>query len=332
MDAHQPHAPAPGSAPALGRASALPQTAELRHEREQALVPAPLEAFRQTAQGQQALPPLLPPVARGEHAQDVPAGVHRPQERVHAQVPGQVPHLPQLFQEHGAVPVPGLRRRPDRVVEPAARGAGADLGQMVRREAEDRGPQGRDQGHVPAGIVHHFQQGDHGGGLHRRERVAPLLERTGDPPLRQRGPIGRGPGGGGAQEDHDVLRAAGTPGSVRARHQEAPVQELPDPTRREAGLRLHPSHRRTAVLRPAHGDQMELRPVAVPLLVPVRARMQGLLLPVRHLPHLRGEDRREDQIRRVQHLPPGAEVPGQDHLAGLPRPRLPLRDRPAVLL
>ena len=247
------------------------------------------------------------------------------------------PHIPGC----GPQAVEGLQKRPavlpfvrgHRVVEVAARRPGADLGQTVRREAEHRRAQHRDQGHILPGIVDDLQQPQHDGDLHGLEKVLLGFKGTGDVLLRE----GLGKGGRAAarraQQDHDVLRAAGAQRAVSAGDRIALVQQGPDPLCHEPGLCGELLHR--AVFFPGTlpgADEMELRVAVLPGRIVGCAEMQRLVLPVLHIAHVRREDIGKDEVGRVQDLPPGAEILGEQDLALLPGACLFIGKEPGILL
>ena len=307
VDAHEPHA-GRGRRALCGRGlSLLQQAAQLGDEGEEAPIAAALEFFRVLAQGDQVLPPLRAAVHGPEDPQHVEPVVDVPDQAVDAHVPARQAQIRQDVQKGPAVlPAVGA----DRVVVVPRRGGGADLGQPVRREAEDGRAEDGDQGHVLPRVVHDLQQGHHDGDLHGVEEVAALLEGAGDVPLRQGAGEGLGPAAGRAHEDHDVLRPAGAEGAVPVGDGIALVQQLPDALRREPGLRQELLHRPVVLRRLLPGaDQVELRLAVVPLRVVFRPEVERFVLTVVHLPHLPGEDVGEDKVCSVQDLPPGAEIP-----------------------
>ena len=123
-------------------------------EGEEAPVAACLKPLGMTAEGNEILFPDGAAVHGGENAQDVQCIIDVPEQTVHPHIPGCGPQA-----------VEGLQKRPAvlpvvcgyRVVEVAGRRSGADLGQPVRREAEHRRAQHRDQGHILPGIVDDLQ-------------------------------------------------------------------------------------------------------------------------------------------------------------------------------
>ena len=203
----------------------------------------------------------------------------------------------------------------DGVVKITVRGGGTELRQTVRREAEDGGAKNRDQRHVLAGVVDEGQEGRDRGDLHGAEKAGVLLEGAGDVPLRQGGGEGGGAAPRGAHEDDHVLGLAGAEGAVRIRDGEARVQKLPDAPGGETGLRRQLFYR-VGVVRGLllDGDQVELRLAVRPGGIVGRAEVEGGVLVVPQLPHLRGENVFKEKVGGVQNLLAGAEVLREDDL------------------
>ena len=209
--------------------------------------------------------------------------------------------------------------RQQSVIEVSLPVTAADLRQTVRRKAKYRGAEHGDQGHILPGIVDDRQQSQRDRDLRGLVEIAAFLKGAGHIPLRQRLGEDGGPAPRRAHQDHDVLRAAGPQRAVLPGDGIALIQKLTDTLRREPGLRQQPLHRAVICRRLLMGgDEVEFRLAVLPGRVVLRAKVEGLVLAVFHLSHLRRQDVGEDEIGCVQDLLPRAEVFGQQNFAIIP--------------
>ena len=128
-----------------------------------------------------------------------------PHQPVQIHISCRQPELVQDLQESLAV---AARVGGNRVVKIPVGALGADFGQAVRGEAEHRGSQHGNQGHVLPGVIHQVQHGDDGRDFHSLEKPAVLLERAGDIPFSECGGKGGGAAAGRTHKDDDILRGA----------------------------------------------------------------------------------------------------------------------------
>ena len=253
-----------------------------------------------------------------------------PQQAAHVHVCRRVPQSGQCCQERLHV-LAAVRQQS--VIEVSLPVTAADLRQTVRRKAEHRGAEHGDQRHILPGIVDDLQQGQRDSDLRGLVEIAAFLKGAGHIPLRQRLGEGGGPAPRRAHQDHDVLRAAGPQRAILPGDGIPLIQKLTDTLRREPGLRQQPFHRAVICRRLLMGgDEVEFRLAVLPGRVVLRAKVEGLVLTVFHLPHVRRQDVGEDEIGRVQNLSPRAEVFGQQNFAFLPFHRIFSRCEAAVLV
>ena len=121
------------------------------------------------------------------------------------------------------------------VVNGALLAGGPEGGQVIRRKAEYRACQHRQQGNILSWIGHDLQQGDQGTDLRGFQQIRAAVQSAADALGLQRRPEGIGHGAGGAEQDHDVLRRHRAEGILLA-HSGAGGQHFPDFPRREGGL------------------------------------------------------------------------------------------------
>ena len=313
VDGHDAHA-APAAGGQLGQLILLHHLPDVGDEVEQPPPPGGRHLTGEAVKGDEILPPPSPAGHGAEHRLGVAHVVKLPQHLVGGQLPGRHPQPLQQGQKGAAVlPVVGA----EGLVKVALPPPCANRRQPVRGEAPQCRAHGRQQRHVLVGIVDDLQKAERHRHLRRVKQRAALLAAAQDVPLRQCGGKGGHPGLGGAHEDDDVLLPAGAESAV-VLHRVALVQQGADAARHKGGLLRRPVPLVLALV--LHADQMvfRLRPGAGQIVF--RAVVEPFIVAVVQLSRLPGENAGEHEVHRLQHLPPGPEVPGQQHFPRLPLP------------
>ena len=150
-----------------------------------------------------------------------------------------------------------LRRGGERVVEIMLTVARAHGGEIVRREAEQRRAQHRDERHVLMRIVDDGEQRQHHGNLRQLVKASALLGIDGDAPRRQHPAIHRADRVRAAQEDDDVAPVRTARRAV-IQHLRAAVDERMDAPRDIVRLQRG-LFRRASVVPVRQREQPQLR-------------------------------------------------------------------------
>ena len=314
VDAHDAHALRGVRGLRHGRLAGFQLLAQMPDKGEEPPPAAALKFLRQREERTKIFPACSSSPHRAEHRRDMAALIERRDQLGERERLRALAQLAQQREEPFGVLAPV---RGERFVKIAARRFRAQLGETVRREAEKRRAQHRDERHVLPRVVQYFEQREGHGDLHRFVKAAVALGGTVQPAALQRAAIVGKPCAGRAHEDDDVLLPH------RARlvrfivlHREAAGDEPLYVVRGEA--RLGPGRTelfRVALLR-GHLHKMELR-AAVGVLGIARPDVQGLILAVVQLAHFPGKDVAEHEVRRVQHRIARAEVFAQKELCAL---------------
>ena len=200
----------------------------------------------------------------------------------------------------------GERDRGVKIVLAVARAHG---GQIVRRQAEQRRAQRRDQWHVLVRIVHHRQQRAEHRHLLGRVEPAARLRRYGDALRLERGAVHGADAVGAAQQDDHVAVVRGALGAVFP-HGCAAVDQRADAPRDVVRLQRGLFRRGRVVVRVRQFEHGELRLFAV-VRVGCSGAQAGRVVIVQ-LAERAGHDIGKDVVGAFQHRAAGAEILPQE--------------------
>ena len=258
MDAHDAHgAPFPAGNGRLAPLFGL--MAQPHDETVQSAVARLLKLPREIEQQHQVAPARVAVRHRAAERHEVPVVVNVPEQRAQLQIRRETAIVGQRV-EKGAAIRARLRRGGERGVKIMRLVARAHGGEIVRREAEQRRAQHRDERHVLMRIVDHREQGEQHGHLQRLEEAAALLGEYGNSMRRERPAVHGADRVRAAQEDDDVapVRRAG---HAVIHHRRAGIHKRPDApgdiVRLQCGL-----FGRGAVRVVRQREQAQLRPFA----------------------------------------------------------------------
>ena len=161
----------------MGEPGPAPAAAAAGSQRQRPPCSRCFQTARHAPSGRSGSPALGAAVHGAENAQDIQPVVQVPQQVVDTHVPPASRRSREGLQKRFAVLafIGGQC-----VIEIPLRASRPDHGQPVRREAEQRRAQYRDQRHILAGIVHDLQRAHDHADLHGVEEVPALLKGTGN--------------------------------------------------------------------------------------------------------------------------------------------------------